>query len=371
MKKIAIFTNIPAPYRVSFFEYLQKNYSEYEFHIIYSSSNEDNRSWKVKVNDNSYFLKSKTLKLRKRDYYKYIHITNGVTKILNKIQPNIIIGSEYSPTILKAFFWSKLKKIPFISWTDGTKHSEVNISLLQKISRKVIIGNSTCFIASSSKSKDVQEFYGASSNKIYTSYLTVDIDAYKQEIENRKENYNLLYVGQLEYGKGLDILFNALSKIDYLNFHLNIIGSGKEEKNLKELAKKLGIEKKISFQGHKDRSGVMEYYSFSNCLILPSRSECFGLVILEAMCSGLPVIASNYADGAYDLIKNGETGFIFDLNSLEDLTSKIEYILNNPKKAIEMGKLGFDRSELFRFENVSKDFVKAIDDALIDNKELI
>ena len=68
MKRVAIITNIPAPYRVDFFDYLQKNYGEYEFTIIYSSRNEDNRSWDVDQEKmkNSVFLESKTLKIKKK-----------------------------------------------------------------------------------------------------------------------------------------------------------------------------------------------------------------------------------------------------------------------------------------------------------------
>ena len=64
MKRVAIITNIPAPYRVDFFDYLQKNYRDYEFTVIYSSKNEDNRSWEIDQEKmkNSIFLESKTIK---------------------------------------------------------------------------------------------------------------------------------------------------------------------------------------------------------------------------------------------------------------------------------------------------------------------
>ena len=100
-KHIVIITNIPAPYRVDFFDYLQKNYGEYEFTIIYSSRNEDNRSWDIDQEKmkNSVFLESKTLKVKKRYDNYYLHIPVGVCKVLNKLKPDVVVGSEYNPTV--------------------------------------------------------------------------------------------------------------------------------------------------------------------------------------------------------------------------------------------------------------------------------
>ena len=86
-KRIVIITNIPAPYRVDFFDYLQKNYLEYKFTIVYSSHNEDNRSWEIEQEkmQNSIFLKSKTIKIKKKLDVRYVHIPWGVGKLLKEL----------------------------------------------------------------------------------------------------------------------------------------------------------------------------------------------------------------------------------------------------------------------------------------------
>ena len=92
MKRVAIITNIPAPYRVAFFDYLQKEYKEYEFIVVYSSKNEDNRSWQIEGESlkTSIFLESRTLKVTNGVDPKYIHIPWGVGKVLGKISPDIV-----------------------------------------------------------------------------------------------------------------------------------------------------------------------------------------------------------------------------------------------------------------------------------------
>ena len=130
MKKKAVFiTNIPSPYRVDFFSYMQKNFPEYEFHIIFSGAGMENRKWSVEMEEieHYHFLKSKTIIIRKRFDDRYVFIPVGVEKTLNEIAPDVVFAMEYNPTILRAVHWCRKKKIPFISWTDGTLNSEKNI----------------------------------------------------------------------------------------------------------------------------------------------------------------------------------------------------------------------------------------------------
>ena len=83
MKKKAVFiTNIPSPYRVDFFSYMQKNFPEYEFHIIFSGAGMENRKWSVEMEEieHYHFLKSKTIIIRKRFDDRYVFIPVGVEK---------------------------------------------------------------------------------------------------------------------------------------------------------------------------------------------------------------------------------------------------------------------------------------------------
>ena len=89
-----------------------------------------------------------------------------------------------------------------MSWTDGTLFSERNINRLQKALRKYVIRSAAAYIASSTKSKEAQQFYGADSDKIRISYLTVDVDRYRQE-RCRTQERRLLCVGSLIERKGM------------------------------------------------------------------------------------------------------------------------------------------------------------------------
>lgn len=364
MRHVAIITNIPAPYRVDFFDYLKKEYQDYKFFIIYSSKKEDNRKWNIeqeKLKD-SLFLESRTIKIKKRFDTKYIHFPVGVCKTLEKIKPDVVIGSEYNPTVIQALGYCKRKKIPYVSWTDGTLFSERNTNFVQKILRKYVVKNAAAYIASSTKSKEAQIFYGADEKKCHISFLTVDIKKFLQE--NREhEKGKILCVGSLIERKGVDLLFQALSKV-HSDYQLYLAGDGDEKNSLKELSKNLGIDEKVHFLGQLSREELILHYANSDLFVLPTREDCFALVILEAMCAGLPIVCSKYADGSYDLIEDGKNGFLVDPYQTENFAEKIEFILNHKGLSQAMGDCSKTKLNDFRFENVAKGYIAAIEDSL-------
>lgn len=362
MKRVAIITNIPAPYRVDFFDHLQRNYPEYEFTVIYSSKNEDNRKWKIDEEKlkKSVFLRSKTIKIKRRYDTKYIHLTASVVKTLKQLKPDVVIGSEYNPTVIQAVRYCRKKNIPFISWTDGTLHSERNIHAIQKYLRSYVISNASAYIASSAKSKEAQIFYGAPEEKCHISLLTVDLSKYRQEPRGEGKG-KILYVGSLIERKGVDLLLKALSEVKE-DFELYLVGDGDEKEHLIELMQGLKPNSRVHFLGHLDRERLLEYYAQCDLFVLPTREDCFALVILEAMCSKLPVICSKYADGAYNLIEDGKNGFVVDPYDQGEFAQKLDLLLKDAELRKELGSGSEEILETFKFENTAKGYLAAIED---------
>lgn len=359
MIKAVFITNVPSPYRVDFFSYLQKNYPEYEFHVIFSAADMECRKWSVELEklENYTFLKSKTLIIRKRFDDRYVYIPTGVEKTLAGINPDVVFAMEYNPTILRAVHWCQRKNIPFISWTDGTLNSEKNIGKVQRLSRSYIVKRAAAFIASSTASKEAQITYGADPEKCFISYLTVDIEKYLA----KKESYDakqLIYVGSLIQRKGLDLLMPALAKTAG-DIKLVIVGEGQEEALLKEQIEELGIADRVNFMGYVEGAPLRELYKNSDVFVLPTREDCFGLVILEAMCASLPVISSKYADGARDLLAEGENGYIVDPEDTEGFAAAIERIFAEGRLE-QMGNASYEKAQEFSFEEVSKGCIEAL-----------
>ncbi len=239
---------------------------------------------------------------------------------------------------------------------------EAHIGLLQKLSRKYIIKGTKAFIASSTAAKENQIYLGADPEKIHISLLTVDLTKYirKDPVIPGQKPFGILTVGSLIKRKGLDLLINALGMIKDEAWTLTIAGDGPEKEALIQQAEELGISEKITFAGFVEGENLRELYAKSQVFVLPTREDCFGLVTLEAMCAGLPVISSKYADGVLDLIGDGTTGLIVDLYDPGQLSDAIKTLINDPQKAASMGRAGLKKTEEFTFERVSKGFMEAV-----------
>lgn len=359
-KRVVIITNIPSPYRVDFFYYLQENIKEYEFHVIYSSPFNKTRKWHVDESriQNSVYLKSKRIKIKKRyDELDYI-IPYGVGSALDRLKPDIVVAMEYNPTVLLAMHWCRKHKVKYISWTDGTLYAERNLKKPHMWARKYIINRADAFIGSSSASLETQVAYGADRNKCFISYLTVDIKKYltKKAAYGSKK---MVYVGSLIQRKGLDLLLDAMAHTDN-QIKLVIVGTGREKEELEKQAERLSISDRIEYRGFLEGEALRACYEECDAFVLPTREDCYGLVILEAMCASLPVISSKYADGAADLIVPGENGYITDPDDAKAFAEIIDRLMLDSQSLEKMGKASYERAHEFSFEHVADGFVAAI-----------
>ncbi|MGB9821331.1 MAG: glycosyltransferase [Pseudothermotoga sp.] len=147
----------------------------------------------------------------------------------------------------------------------------------------------------------------------------------------------VLYNGRLAKYKGLEYLIEAMSMLGK-QYGLVIIGRGQREKELKQLARKLGTEKRVVFLDHVQYDELPEYYSAADVFVLPSisRAEAFGLVGLEAMACGTPVITTELGTGTSYYNLHGVTGLIVSPRNSSSLAQAIKYITNNSQQCDKM-----------------------------------
>ncbi|MCK4815467.1 glycosyltransferase family 4 protein [bacterium] len=187
-------------------------------------------------------------------------------------------------------------------------------------------------------------------------------------MEDKKRIKRLLYIGYITRRKRLDQLFYVVKSLSIRrqDFVLQLVVSGPEMKNLKNLADDLHITDFVSFEGFKQKKEIPRYLAEADCFLFPSEYDIWGLVLVEAMSAGLPCIASIHAGATHDLIKEGVTGFAMDFSETEEVADKINWILENPKLSKAIGRNG----SRFIAENVSLEksaagFVKAMPEGLI------
>ena len=145
---------------------------------------------------------------------------------------------------------------------------------------------------------------------------------------NRK---NLLFVGQLVTGKGMDFLLHAITRVDQ-NTSLDIIGDGVQRQDLEKLSKELGLQDRVVFHGKIAHEEVESYYQSSKILIVPSRwPEPFGMVGLEAMRHGMPVIAFDVG-GIPEWLTDQKNGLLVKAGDVDGLANAVTSLLSNAQQ---------------------------------------
>ncbi len=179
----------------------------------------------------------------------------------------------------------------------------------------------------------------------------------------------ILYVGRLDVDKKVSLLVQAMSTIlQKTAAHLILVGEGKERENLQKIAKELGMAKSVTFTGLIANGDLVlpKIYQDATLFVNPCPIEAQGISVLEAMASGLAVVAAN--SGALpEVIKSGQNGYLFEPNNQEDLAQKISSILNEPQKIKKMGQKSLEIIESHKVENTFSKF-ETIYKSLINNK---
>ena len=178
-----------------------------------------------------------------------------------------------------------------------------------------------------------------------------------------KERGRVLFVGRLVYWKGGDVLIKAASVLKRrgINVKLVFVGDGPARSEWEEMVREYGVE--AVFKGWMHGRELSEEYARAWVLVLPSRSnpkvwtESLGLVLVEAMMHGTPVIASR-AGGPLDVISEGEDGFFFEVEDYEDLADKLERILRDEDMAKRMGERGRRKAERYLPLSVAREYLK-------------
>ncbi len=172
-------------------------------------------------------------------------------------------------------------------------------------------------------------------------------------------SYNLICVGRLFFSKGQDILIRAIAYLanNIQNFSLQFIGDGLTKSYLNNLVSELGLVDNCIFTGVVSHAEVIKHLASSYVSIVPSRSEAFGLVVIESMAVGTPVVATNVG-GIPEVVRDGLDGFLVPPDNPEEIAAKLLLLLNNPNLRATMAKNARQRF-LEKFEQKNAVVLKA------------
>jgi len=253
-------------------------------------------------------------------FIKQIIVTNNI---------NIIHTNTNPYNDLFAILSAKQNSLPVVSHIRDLPRFRISKSKIKLLNQYAIK-----FIANSSSVSKAWSKIGINKNNIVVVYNGIDYSE-TDTFRNKAQKFNefkilkpIICVGRLISWKGHSFLLDAIQILStYRNdFILKIVGNGPQLTNLKNQAKTLGISRFTEFVGY--RSDARTIIASSYCLVLPSKEEAFGRVLIEAMDSGTPCIATK-SGGPSEIIEHGKTGFLVDYGDSINLANMINLLLSD------------------------------------------
>lgn len=295
----------------------------------------------------AYFFAKKLVQKNKYDSsHSFFTVPCGFISFLLKIKfkiPYIVSlrGSDvpgYSERF--AFLYFFIKPLVSLIW----KKSSAVISNSQGLKELALRTNSKQEIGVIPNGIDINQFIKPESYKV---------------IRFNDEKFKILCVTRITPRKGVRYLMEAFKKLSQEsdNISLQIIGDGDEKNDLEKLAKELGIENRVEFTGLVPHEKLPPYFEQADVFVLPSLNEGMSNSMLEALASGLPLIATD-TGGTRELIEEGKNGFVVKMKDAGDLADKIKLLMNDPDLRKQMGEASRKKAEMMSWEKVAKEYMK-------------
>ena len=296
-------------------------------------------------------------------YQKFLEVGVQVVSFREAINNSLHLKIISFLDVLFFIIWHRFDIIhiqsPYLSFMPWLLHKKFVSTLhVNDLIRCFYYKNATHLIAISRETKDyARRIFGYNDKDITivnhgvsSSFATL-LSAEQKNEEKLKRNLPvdkliIGLVGSIEKRKGHDVLLNAIALLPkelLATIHIVFLGSSKDGKTkewLDTLIEKTNMEGRVSRFEYQS-SDI--FYKLFDVFVLPSRLEGFPVVVIEAMSSGCCCVRSN-VEGAYDQIDDGKTGFLFENENVEQLSSILKFLIENPDRRTEVAKAGREKA---------------------------
>lgn len=285
---------------------------------------------------------------------------NSVQKIVNNFKPNIVHSHLYEADLI-AFELATNNSTKFFSHIHSNRRELLKIREFKSLKEKIISKYERRRYLGLLKKKNVKSIaiskdcHSFSVNDLKQKDNTILLQncinhkKFKGEAKRLQNPIKLISIGTFNNNKNQQLLIKVCSLLleESINFHLTFLGDGPTFEKVKELAIQGNIIDNVSFLGSVE--APEKYLKESNILLHSSKSEAFGLVLIEAMASGVPVITTN-GGGNKDLILNGKNGFILEGNTPIEMFNFIKQMNQSSEDYFRMSQFSIDFSSKFDIE---------------------
>jgi glycosyltransferase involved in cell wall biosynthesis len=340
--RVVYWNNIPAPYMVERFTALAER-GNLNLEVWFSARTESDRSWAV-VEESWRFP------------YRYLPAMPGrpastVPLPALRARPDVLVSLYASPSFMLGSTVARLRGIRTAYWVEVTFDAWIT---RRRWKERLKSGLLPCADGILTAGRDGAAFamrYGASPERIFTVPHVIDFDRYATGSARARASREAVraqlglrgvtfaYVGRLWSGKGLDQLLDAFAGLEREDTHdvsLLLVGDGTDEARLRKRCADDGFED-VVFAGSHDGDALPPLYAAADAFVFPTLGDPFGMVVLEAMACGLPVISTSAAGEIADRIDEGVNGFVVPPADAEALRERMGLLARDPSLRSRMG----------------------------------
>ncbi|MGH9515489.1 MAG: glycosyltransferase family 4 protein [Terriglobales bacterium] len=340
-QRLVIITEIIAPYRIPVFNALAQH-PEIDVSVIFlAKTDPSTRQWRIYAEEIKFsyeVLPSWRSRLKKYN----LLLNQKVAAALRKANPNVIVCGGYNYLASwQALRWAKRNYTPFLLWCESTANdNRAGHRVVESLKKKFFNKCDGCIVPGTAAGEYAHRM-GVSPEHIFVAPNAVDNDLFASHANRARQNaarvradLNLpaqyfLFAGRLAKSKGIFELCEAYGSLDQKvrsQFGLVFAGEGPLRAELESIAKSISPGT-ITFAGFVQRDQLASYYGLAACLVFPTHSDPWGLVVNEAMACGLPVICGQSAGCAAELVK--ANGRLIDSRNVDQLAHAMQEIAND------------------------------------------
>ena len=287
-----------------------------------------------------------------KEFFKACRILIGrelsIIKYIKHDDSDILVSPRYVFTKYFPIFGNK-KSIKVVQ---EHRHHNNDKKYIKKL--KKAVRNSNYFMAAS---QELTDFYQKEfNNDLKYKFIPMPIE-FDDKASNLKEK-NIVTVGRFSKEKGLDELVDVAEMVfkKYPDWKWTIAGSGPEFESISSLVKNKKV-KNIVLPGFCSKDEVYKLYCNSSIYVMTSKEESFGLVLIEASSHKLPLIAFDSAQGAREIIKNNENGYLIRNRNKEEMANKIIEMIENYELRKKIGLNAFNECQKYNYNNLKQEYV--------------
>ena len=323
MKKVLYLSTIEVPYRTEFFNQLSK---KCDLTVLYITPNQTsrNKKWCQSISAQFQIVYLSNKQYNHRIKFKILKY------VLFKKYDKIIFGCVNDPSETFALLIMKLLRKKYILSLDGETWLEEKT--IKAFLKRFFIKGADIYLTAGEKTLEGLKKIVKNKERIFSYYfspLSNQILKEHQKHMNKNETNQILVVGRYCKEKGLDIAIEVALQTPQLNY--KFIGIGNMYDEFMKYLESMGNPKNIQVIPFLQSEELYKEYQKCKMFVLPSRKECWGLVINEASSFGVPIVSTTGSGAALEFLKDDYSMFLAEANNVVDLKKKIENLLNYDK----------------------------------------